>query len=222
MKILINKLYFNEVELHLIVWDKKPCFMVAELSEALETIGKDEISKFLRKSEALAAGVDYAVVEGASAKELKAKLEECSIQKRFIHTMLIYPEGLNKFVEHKNTRELIEFKEYLERKNVFSDKYHTYGDLKQEIIKEDYRPESSIKAEAKAHKPASKPKPAKAIGYSELLKHISFMEDFVAAFNGINIPPEKSVAFTKEMVRFFEEAGVDADKFLAQLKKWEK
>lgn len=238
MNILIRKLIFNEADIHIILWNGKPCFFVSELSKALDSVNKEDIPVFLRNGEITVKGIDYDVVNGPEARELKACLENSGIKKRFVQTMIIYFDGLRKYFNYRKTIESKDFISYLEKCKI------TLEDEKSASIgiNETITPPASVASAAetepkpvKKHavpsSPENKPKHSKKkdtahcpdpknSGYSEFLKHISFMEEFVDTFNKVNIPADKSVVFTKSMVKFLEDNGIDARDFLNELKKW--
>lgn len=300
MNILIRKLIFNEANIHLILWNNKPCFFVSELSNALDSVNKEDISIFLRYGGSAAKGIDFDVVAGAEAKDLRKQLENSGIKKKFAHTMIIYFDGLRKYFNHRKTVESKDFTNYLLKCKVSLDsdsvdsvsieetpvtlqenspKPIATPSPQSEVIINDkplaskkstvtkkpkvsnktvsnnmpaasHNTEVSSKSEV-ANKPAvnnnsdavNKPainnkskannKPTNnkkneitaspsnnSSNYSDFLKHISFMEEFVDTFNKLTITADKSVAFTKSMAKFLESNGVQINDFLKELKKW--
>jgi hypothetical protein len=270
MNILIRKLIFNEADIHLILWNNKPCFFVSELSKALDSVNKEDISVFLRYGGSAAKGIDFDVVAGAEAKDLRKQLENSCIKKKFAHTMIIYFDGLRKYFNHRKTVESKDFTNYLLKCKVSleSDTFDSVGT--EEIvatieataptpmpptpsISEDIVDKKTIvnKKSTVKKKPVSNNKPtvsnipeikndptdsnkpfvssknkiasninSNSSNYSDFLKHISFMEEFVDTFNKANITADKSVAFTKSMAKFFEGNGIQINDFLKELKKW--
>lgn len=200
MEILLKKLTYNECDLNLILWNNRPCFIVSELSKALDNCSQDDIGIFMRYGGKAEKGVDFDVIEGPDARYLRSCLEESGINKRFAKSMLIYSEGLNKYFAYRRIRQVRDFCNYLTSNNVFTD--------------------SSLIGQRSGEQPEY---PIENIGfnsYSDFFKHISFMEEFVDAFNRINISADKSVAFTKEITKFLEDKGVQPIEFLEKIKKW--
>ena len=294
MNILIRKLIFNEADIHLILWNNKPCFFVSELSKALDSVNKEDISVFLRYGGSAAKGIDFDVVAGKEAKDLRKQLENSSIKKKFAHTMIIYFDGLRKYFNHRKTVESKDFINYLLKCKVSLDSdsidsvsteettdiVHTIipepistpSLIKEVIVNnkpivskksavnkktiDNIKPEVSdmpivsnkpivsIKTVASnksvasnkpivSNKPVASNKPVisnkpeitasrnnDSSNYSDFLKHISFMEEFVETFNKLNITADKSVAFTKSMAKFLEGNGIQINDFLKELKKW--
>jgi hypothetical protein len=294
VNILIRKLIFNEANIHLILWNNKPCFFVSELSNALDSVNKEDISIFLRYGGSAAKGIDFDVVAGAEAKDLRKQLENSGIKKKFAHTMIIYFDGLRKYFNHRKTVESKDFTNYLLKCKVSldSDSIDSVSiDETPVAIQENIpepiltplpqseviinnkplaskkttankkpvvnnKPEVSNKAVASSksavsskhvsnnksevkdeaavnNKPVVSNKPAvskknditasasnNSNNYSDFLKHINFMEEFVDTFNKLNITPDKSVAFTKSMAKFLESNGIQINDFLKELKKW--
>lgn len=254
MNILIRKLIFNEADIHLILWNNKPCFFVSELSKALDSVNKDDISTFLRYGGSAAKGIDFDVVAGAEAKDLRKQLEDSCIKKKFAHTMIIYFDGLRKYFNYRKTVESKDFTNYLLKCKVslesdsldYATKEETTVEVSA-IVSEPAAPspiaESIVNNEVVVNKKTiSNKKPAankKSVvnnkpiisnkietaaglnsNYSEFLKHISFMEEFVDTFNKINITSDKSVAFTKSMAKLLESNGIQVSDFLKEMKKW--
>lgn len=239
MNIVIRKLVFNESDIHVLLWKDRPCFLVSELSKALDSVNKEDIPVFLRSGGTAVKGMDYDVIAGADARDLRSYLENSGIKKRFAHTMLIYFDGLRKYLNYRKTIESKDFVNYLTKSKIDleSDSLSPIGNL------EPLEPTEPSDKPLAAQKPISIEKPVENVKpkgpkeakskrettanvdagpntYSELLKHISFMEEFVDAFNRIKITPDKSVAFTKSMVKFLEDNGMQTDKFLQEIKKW--
>jgi len=236
VNILIRKLIFNESDIHLILWNDKPCFFVSELSKALDSVNKEDISVFLRYGGSAVKGVDYDVVGGTEARDLRSYLESSGIKKRFAHTMIIYFEGLKKYFNFRKTIESRDFINYMAKckvsleegvvfeKAAIENKASDAAAAISEVPTPAPQPPAAVSAiEAK---PAVNKKKEAAVldkassNYSEFLKHISFMEEFVDAFNKINITADKSVAFTKGMAKFLEDNGMQTDTFLKEIKKW--
>jgi hypothetical protein len=235
LNILIRKLIFNEADIHLILWNDKPCFFVSELSKALDSVNKEDISVFLRYGGSAVKGVDYDVVGGAEARDLRSYLENSGIKKRFAHTMIIYFDGLRKYFNYRKTVESKDFINYLNKCKVSLEAETVASVGTAEITAPVTAPVPIPPAAPPANTKLSDNKPA-AIkkreaapnpsldsnnsSYSEFLKHISFMEDFVDTFNKLNIPADKSVAFTKSMAKFLEDNGISTRDFLKEIKKW--
>jgi nicotinic acid phosphoribosyltransferase len=226
VNILIRKLIFNEAEIHLILWNDKPCFFVSELSKALDSVNKEDISVFLRYGGSANKGVDYDVVGGAEARDLRSYLENSGIKKRFAHTMIIYFEGLRKYFNYRKTVESKDFINYLAKCKVSLE-----ADSVASVSAIEAAPPAPIVAPVAAPLPDTKPVVSKKretalspdntnSSYSDFLKHISFMEEFVDTFNKLKIPPDKSVAFTKSMAKFLEDNGIQTSDFLKEIKKW--
>ncbi|MFZ5354262.1 MAG: hypothetical protein ACOZCL_16295 [Bacillota bacterium] len=207
MNVTARKLVFNEMPVYLIQWKGKPCFFVTELSNAIESIGKDDMSVFLRYGGEAVKGLDYDVVQGDEARDLRNYLEDCGVKKRFAHTMLIYISGLLKYFDFRRTVELKDFKNYLIKSKVMLDEPIEVP-KEQNIISKSVH-EEKISTDNAAYR-----------GYSEFIKHISFMEDFVNTFNKISISSDNSVAFTKSIAKYLEDNGVQPDRFLLEIKKW--
>lgn len=264
VNILIRKLIFNEADIHLILWNNKPCFFVSELSKALDSVNKEDISVFLRYGGSAAKGIDFDVVAGAEAKDLRKQLENSCIKKKFAHTMIIYFDGLRKYFNHRKTVESKDFINYLLKCKVSleSDSVDSVGteeivamietttpapiptppSISEDIVhkKTVVSKKSTVKKKpvvtnkpivnndpVDSNKPfvSNKNKIATSIinngnNYSDFLKHINFMEEFVDTFNKTNITADKSVAFTKSMAKFFEGNGILINDFLKELKKW--
>lgn len=232
MNILLRKLIFNEAEIHLILWKDKPCFLVTELSKALDGVNKEDIPVFLRSGGIALKGVDYDVVAGPDARDLRSYLENSGIKRRFAQTMIIYVEGLKKYLNFRKTIEAKDFMNYLIKSKVSLDDT-TPVNLPEEqaaapVVEKSVPPvpvaqtqvvekPAAVKTEVKEKKNKGT---ASIDNYSELLKHISFMEEFVDAFNKLKIAPDKSVAFTKAMVKFLDDKGVSPNEFLDEIKKW--
>jgi hypothetical protein len=240
VNILIRKLIFNEADIHLILWNNKPCFFVSELSKALDSVNKEDISVFLRYGGNAAKGIDYDVVGGAEARDLRSYLENSGIKKRFAHTMIIYFDGLRKYFNYRKTVESRDFINYLAKSKLSleDDSVASLGVVETvtpapvvaaviPVVTVDAKPAASKKTEAapvNIKPPISKKRETAPIpessSYSDFLKHISFMEEFVDTFNKLNIPADKSVAFTKDMAKFFEDNGIQTSDFLKEIKKW--
>ncbi len=227
MNILIRKLIYNEEDIHLITWQDKPCFFVSELSKALDSINKDAIPVFLRKGESQ-KGTDYDVISGENAKVLKNLLEDSGIKKKFSQTMIIYFEGLRKYLAFRKTMEARDFINYLSKCKISleADFVSSVGAVESPVAIERVvpPPEQPAPVSVTAPKPQNTPSKAPARSssthYEDLLKHIAFIEEFVAGFNRIQIPPEKAIEFTKHMVKFLEDNGTSPSLFLKELKKW--
>lgn len=132
MNILIRKLIFNEADIHLILWNNKPCFFVSELSNALDSVNKEDISVFLRYGGSAAKGIDFDVVAGPEAKDLRKHLEDCRIKKKFAHTMIIYFDGLRKYFNYRKTVESKDFINYLLKCKVSLDSDSIESDIIEE------------------------------------------------------------------------------------------
>ncbi|MGE5630189.1 MAG: hypothetical protein ACM3TR_03725 [Caulobacteraceae bacterium] len=200
MNIILRKLIYNESEVYLINWKDKPCFMVSEVSKALDGSNKEDIQLFLRNSDEAVKGVDYDVIEGDDAAALRKQLDDSGVKKRFAKTMILYLCGLKKYSEFRRTMQVKDFINYLQNNKVCIDQ--NSGSTPVEPPNDLQNTDTS------------------SIGYSELLKHIEFMEDFVNTINKLNISSDKSIAFMKDMTKFLEDNGLKADKLLAQIKKW--
>lgn len=232
MNILIRKLIYNEADIHLISWNNKPCFFVSELSKSLDSVNKEDISVFLRYGGNAVKGIDYDVIGGAEARDLRSYLENSGIKKRFAHTMIIYFDGLRKYFNYRKTVESRNFINYLSKCkiNLDDDSLASLGVVETavqavSIASEAAKPsmDSNPITEAKpviSKKREANPSTAARSSYSDFLKHISFMEEFVDAFNRLSIPADKSVAFTKSMAKFLEDNGMQSSDFLKELKKW--
>jgi hypothetical protein len=239
LNILIRKLIFNEADIHLILWNEKPCFFVSELSKSLDSVNKEDISVFLRYGGSAVKGVDYDVVGGAEARDLRSYLENSGIKKRFAHTMIIYFEGLRKYFNYRKTIESKDFINYLTKSKVSleADTVASVGAVDNSVSvtaaappsdskPSDSKPAVSKKREAVpslSSSSSTSPSPSpdsKSSSYSDFLKHISFMEEFVDTFNKLHIPADKSVAFTKSMAKFLEDNGIQSSDFLKEIKKW--
>ena len=258
MNILIRKLIFNEADIHLILWNNKPCFFVSELSKALDSVNKEDISVFLRYGGSAAKGIDFDVVAGEESKDLRKQLENSSIKKKFAHTMIIYFDGLRKYFNHRKTVESKDFINYLLKCKVSLDSdsidsvstestpatvhttipepngkginnNNTVVNEKSAISKKPVvssKPVVSNKPVVSSKSAVSKKNEIAASlnnnssNYSDFIKHISFMEEFVDTFNKLNITADKSVAFTKSMAKFLEGNGIQINDFLKELKKW--
>jgi hypothetical protein len=227
VNILLRKLIFNEADIHLIQWNNKSCFFVSELSKALDSVNKEDISVFLRYGGSAAKGIDYDVVGGAEARDLRSYLENSGIKKRFAHTMIIYFDGLRKYFNYRKTVESKDFINYLTKSkiNLEDDSFVSF-DAVEPIVPAVASLTEAVPAKAESKLAVSKKREAVSIpnssnsSYSDFLKHISFMEEFVDAFNKVNIPADKSVAFTKSMAKFFEDNGIQTNDFLKEIKKW--
>ena len=225
MGIVLRKLIYNETEIHLINWVGKPCFIVSELSKSLDGVNKEDISLFLRHNNSAIKGVDYDVLQDEESRRLRSCLEECGVVKRFAKAMVIYYSGLCKYFEFRRTLPVKDFSSYLEKNKVDIHEV-TAVSLPDDDIKAP-RPvapapvtlqptvvqSSPLQREVKADNSEYK-------GYSEFLKHIAFMEEFVSSINNLNISPDKSIAFTVDMTKFLEDNGLQPHKLLAQIKKW--
>jgi hypothetical protein len=173
---------------------------VSEISKALDGSNKEDIQLFLRNSGEAAKGIDYDVIEGEDANILRRQLDDSGVKKRFSKTMILYLCGLKKYSEFRRTMQVKDFINYLRTNKVDLD--HIPGNI----------PEI----------PGKDPQ-ATAVccnGYSQLLKHIEFMEDFVNTINKLNISPDKTIVFMKDMTKFLEDNGLKANKLLEQMKKW--
>lgn len=217
----LRKLIFNDSEVHLVAWKGKPCFIVSELSAALDAARKDDIQNFLRGSENAIKGEDYNIIEGADAKAFRNELEACGIVKKFSKTTIIYFQGLNKYFDFRKTMQIKDFKGYLANNKIDIDNPLIF---EQEIsARADFKGEREAKLKTVEHIAAPAPElkvNKKTSDYSDLVKHIEFIEDFVQTFNRINIKPEQSMIFAKSMVKFLEDTGVKPEKLINEMKKW--
>lgn len=221
MNILIRKLIYNEEDIHLITWQDKPCFFVSELSKAFDSVNKDAIPIFLRRGESQ-KGTDYDVINGEEAKTLKSLLEDSGIKKKFSQTMIIYFEGLKKYLAYRKTMEARDFLNYLSKCKISleADFVASVGAAEAPAVSVEAPPIQTPKPAAKQSISPKAPSGNPATHYEELLKHIVFIEEFVAAFNKAHIAPEKAIVFTKQMVKFLEDNGTSPALFLVELKKW--
>jgi hypothetical protein len=210
MSILLKIINYNDIELHLISWNNKPCFIVSELSNALTSISKDEIPVFLRYNEIPQKGVDYDVVEGSDSRDLRSALEDCGISKRFAKVMIIYNEGLQKYFAYKRTRQIKDFCSYLQSKDVFTE----INSLNEEPTLLDISSDIPINQQSERSDNIS------FTNYSDFIKHISFMNEFVNSLNKLNISPDKSAEFTMDITKYLEENGAQPTIFLEKIKKW--
>lgn len=223
MGIVLRKLIYNETEIHLINWVGKPCFIVSELSRSLDGVNKEDISLFLRHNNAAVKGVDYDVLQGEESRRLRSCLEECGVVKRFAKAMVIYYSGLRKYFEFRRTVPVKDFSSYLAKNKVDIHEV-TALDLP-DADTMSHKPAAPAAAQSAAIQSAPfqqdvKVNNAEYKGYSEFLKHIAFMEEFVSSINNLNISPDKSIAFTVDMTKFLEDNGMQPHKLLAQIKKW--
>lgn len=209
MGIVLRKLIYNETDLHLITWNGKPCFIVSELSKTLDGVNKEDISLFLRHNSDSIKGEDYDVLQDADSRRLRSCLEECGIVKRFAKAMVIYYSGLRKYFDFRRTVPVKDFAAYLAKSKV--DIHEAAPAAASAAVTVTAAPpvQSAPKETAPGYK-----------GYSEFLKHIAFMEEFVSTMNSLNITPDKAIAFTVDMTKFLEDNGVQPHKLLAQMKKW--
>lgn len=221
MNIVQRKLIYNEIEIHLITWKGNPCFMVSEISQALDGINKEDIALFLRKNSVSVKGTDYDVLQDEDSRRLRSLLEESGVAKRFAKITLIYFSGLRKYFEFRRTIQVKDFKNFLIKSKVSLDETAAYQ------VALPSAPANQQDADMQT--PKVLPKNAKKEpqtdntgykGYSEFYKHIAFMEDFVNSINRLNISPDKSAAFTVDMVKFLEDNGLQPQKLLMQIKKW--
>lgn len=219
MNILIRKLIFNESDLHLILWNDKPCFFVSELSKALDSVNKEDIPVFLRHGDSAVKGIDYDVVGGTEARDLRSYLENSGVKKRFAHTMLIYFGGLRKYFNYRKTVESKDFISYLAKCKIALDADTVASVGAAEAVPEPVKATEPKPSVSKKQEVPQAPKPSSG-SYSDFLKHISFMEEFVDTINKLNIPPDKAVSFTKSMAKFLEDHGIQTGDFLKEIKKW--
>jgi hypothetical protein len=209
MGIVLRKLIYNETDIHLITWNGKPCFIVSELSKALDGVNKEDISLFLRHNAESLKGEDYDVLQDADSRRLRSCLEECGVVKRFAKAMVIYYSGLHKYFDFRRTVPVKDFAAYLAKSKV-------------DVYEPAPVPAAAAVTTTAATPAQSTPKETAPgyKGYSEFLKHIAFMEEFVKTINSLNISPDKSIAFTVDMTKFLEDNGVQPQKLLTQMKKW--
>lgn len=221
MNIVQRKLIYNETDIHLITWNGNPCFIVSEISKALDGVNKEDIPLFLRKNSMSVKGTDYDVLENEDSRRLRSLLEESGVTKRFAKVTLIYFSGLSKYFEFRRIIQVKDFRNYLNKSKVNLEDTAAYqvpvpaASVCQQ--------EADIQMPGVSHK-AEKTEPQGAVisynGYSEFYKHIAFMEEFVNSINKLNISPDKSVAFTVDMAKFLEDNGMQPQKLLKQIKKW--
>lgn len=220
MGIVLRKLIYNETDIHLITWNGSPCFIVSELSKSLDGVNREDISLFLRHNTAVVKGIDYDVLQDADSRRMRSHLEESGVVKRFAKAMIIYYGGLRKYFEFRRTVPVKDFSSYLMKNKVDINDTTTYD--VPEASSEVKLPVAA--GQSQKPLPEATQKGTKAdtgySGYSEFLKHIAFMEEFVSSINSLNITPDKSVAFTMDMTRFLEDKGLKPDELLLQIKKW--
>ncbi len=225
MNIVQRKLIYNETDIHLIVWDGKPCFIVSEISKALDGVNREDIALFLRKNSISVKGTDYDVLENEDSRKLRSLLEESGVLKRFAKVTLIYFSGLQKYFDFRRIMQVKDFRNYLSKSKVDlqdTSKYHiSFSDTEAEQQRQEVQPQTTpYKAAKEVQKEASISDNTSYKGYSEFYKHITFMEEFVNSINKLNISPDKSVAFTIDMAKFLEDNGIPPQKLLKQIKKW--
>ncbi len=216
MNIVLRKLIYNESEIHMINWNGNPCFIVSELSKALDGVTKDDIALFLRNNAKSEKGIDYDVIKDADSRRLRSSLEESGVEKRFSKVMVVYFTGLRKYFGFRRTVQVKDFSNYLIKNKV---------NVEENVLHNIFVPETP----ANLHdSPSQPPEVTTAIqdniadfkGYSEFYRHIAFMEEFISSINKLNISPDKSIAFTMDMAKFLEDNGMQPQKLLAQIKKW--
>lgn len=217
MSIVLRKLIYNETDIHLVTWNGSPCFMVSELSKALDGVNKEDISLFLRHNAISIKGVDYDVLQDEDSRRFRSHLEESGVVKRFAKAMIIYPGGLSKYFEFRRTVPVKDFSNYL-AKNKVDINETTLNNIS--IPNTTAKPADSTRQAPKTASAATADKETSYKGYSEFFRHIAFMEEFVSTINNLNITPDKSVAFTMDMTKFLEDKGLQPHELLAQIKKW--
>ena len=216
MNILLRKLMYNDTELHLISWNNKPCFIVSELSATLD-ISKEDIPLFLRKSGKVTKGIEYDLIEGSDAMDLKNSLSDCSIQKRFVHTTLIYMEGLEKYFLYRKTQQNKDFRDYIIANKISLDT------LPNEINQPAQEPINKPSHDtAKVNKNCNSAPSANCHNqcFTSISKTLDFVDEFVDSFNKVNITTDKANAFTKSIAKFLESKGLDPEEMLSEIKKW--
>lgn len=221
MNIVQRKLIYNETEIHLITWDGKPCFIVSEISKALDGVNKEDISIFLRKNSVSEKGIDYDILQDEASRRLRSLLEESGVVKRFAKVTLIYFGGLRKYFDFRRIIQVKDFKNFLIKSRINIDETLTYEVSLPSTTANQQDTDIQIpKISPKAAKEELQTDNISYKGYSEFYKHISFMEDFVNSINKLNISPDKSVAFMVDMAKFLEDNGLQPQKLLMQIKKW--
>ena len=216
MNIVLRKLIYNDSEIHLITWNENPCFIVSEISKALDGVNKEDISLFLRHNTVSVKGIDYDIIKDVDSRRLRSCLEESGVEKRFAKVMVVYFSGLRKYFEFRRTVPVKDFSNYLIKNKVNVDEIvahkvfipNTAADLPDMCSQMPEIP-AVQQADTVDH-----------IGYSEFYRHIAFMEEFISSINKLNISPDKSVAFTMDMTKFLEDNGLQPHKLLTQIKKW--
>ncbi len=216
MNIVLRKLIYNESEIHLITWNGSPCFIVSEISKALDGVSKDDMSLFLRHNDISVIGIDYDVIKDADSRRLRSYLEESGVVKRFSKAMIVYFAGLRKYFEFRRTIQIKDFSNYLIKNKVNVNESEAYSILISNNTTDLPDSDSQIPETPTAVQDNN----AGYKGYSEFCRHIAFMEEFVNSINKLNISPDKSVAFTMDMAKFLEDNGMQPHKLLAQIKKW--
>lgn len=220
MNIVLRKLIHNDSDIHLIKWNEKPCFMVSEISNALDGIGRDDIQIFLRHNDEVIKGVDYDVIQGSDARILRDNLKDSGVEKRFVHTMLIYLSGLAKYLNYRRVRQVVDFCNYLQKSKIYLNDDVPNNKLLSISVTEPIDALNKNTADDTINsEDDSQPNNSVKI-YSDFLKHIALMDDFVTSINNLNIPSDKSIAFTKDMTKFLEDNGLQLEKLLTQIKKW--
>jgi len=218
MNIIQRKLIYNEAEIYLLTWNDRPCFIVSELAKAFDGLSREDLSLFLRQNASVEKGTDYDVIQGEEARRLRRCLEECGVYKRFSKAMIVYFEGLRKYFEHRRIRQVADFSSYLAKNkvNIYENSIAIIGELPESEDATVIAPEVSTNTEVQALTDSTDGHMCS----SELLKYLSFMEDFIDTINKLRISPEKSVPFMLDITKFLEDQGLQPDKLLAQLKKW--
>lgn len=219
MNIVQRKLIYNESDIHMIIWRGSPCFIVSEVAKAFDGVNREDLALFLRHNASVEKGTDYDVIQDEDARRLRSYLDESGVVKRFAKAMIVYFSGLRKYFDYRRIRQVMDFNSYL-----IKNKVNIYESKPQNIISPEIAgdlPDSG--AEGYEAVPAVHTVPQNDIGYngySEFLKHIAFMEEFINTVNKLNISPDKSVSFMVDMTKFLEDQGVQPHMLLIQLKKW--
>lgn len=221
MNVVLRKFIYNDSEIYLINWNEKPCFIVSEIINAIDGIGKEDIQLFLRHNNNITKGLDYDIIQGDDARIFRGYLEDSGVKKRFAHTTIIFLSGLYKYSNYRRTRPIKDFCNYLENNKVYLHNDSSLNVLSSSTSSESINPEiQHAENNTTETEQDSLHKDICYNGYSDFLKHIAFMEDFVNSINKLSISPDKSIAFTKDMTKFLEDNSMQPEKLLIQIKKW--
>lgn len=221
MNIVLRKLIYNDSDVYLINWNEKPCFIVSELTKALDGIGRDDIQLFLRHNDEVTKGVDYDVIQGSDARILRDFLKDSGVEKKFVHTMVIYFSGLNKYSDYRRTRQIRDFCSYLQNNKIYLDNSTPSNMLLSNTTADSIDSDSQYSEYTLANpQDASIHNPISSKRYSDVLQRIVLMEDFMNSINKMTITPDKSIAFVIDMTKFVEDTGLNLENLLLQLKKW--